>query len=180
MADMCINIEYYIYTHMKNKKIKFGYIALFVLLPFIARAQYGNVGISDIGVKGLRVGGKYTKNQVITAMGGHPTKYFTFTNDKSVGINESYIYDSSSLYFVEDGILVDFVIKTNTYPVFEQYNGGIRVGDPITKINQLGVPDAVLTKKTNTEYWFGANDDVVVFMLDVNNKITQISYNFSF
>lgn len=137
-------------------------------------AQYGNTGKLEIGVMSLRIGGVYTKAQVEEAMGGAPTKYEAWNNE--FGLGEEYNYNSNILRFRETGIFVDFLIATNQYPIYVQYDGGIKVGDNISKFSQLGIGTPV--RQPNGEYKVGRGDDPLIVTVDSNNIIKELYYTF--
>lgn len=142
------------------------------------KAQYSHSHTSDIGVSSLRIGCKYTGAMVEAAMGGKPTQYNTWHDEFELA--EEYRYDACELRFVENGIFVEFSIATGRYPVFEQYRGGVRVGNFIDTLTRLGVPGMHLCRRPDGKCYFGYSENSsVVFEIDSANKISHISYRYS-
>jgi len=70
---------------------------------------------------------------------------------------------------------VDFYIDTPDFPVFTKYNGGIKVGDTLSKLNALGLGTLVLQSDGSYYLWQNNSDDPLVFEHS-NGVITQIRF----
>ena len=157
------------------KRIKLILI-ICICFPFLGSAQHGGTTFtSSIGVKSLRIGTKYTSVQIETIFGGSPTTYCSSISE--FGLDEGYQYENSWFSFAENGMFVGFNITSDNFAVFEQYNGGVRVGNLISKVTQLGAGGTLVAKPDGKyEWWLG--DEVMYFRVE-NDIIVRIYYNAS-
>jgi hypothetical protein len=145
-----------------------------------ANSQYGgSTWSSDFGVGVLRIGTRYTQSQVKAALGKSPTTYRSHTSE--FGLSERYYYGENYFQFAENGIFVGFSVETNDYTVFEQYKGGIKVGNTIANLKSLKLRGTLeLSTTTAGEYKLTAGDSVVYFTVSGSGdsaKITSIYYS---
>jgi len=153
-----------------TKKIVF---ATLILLPYYGFSQSGYTKATDLDVKGVFIGGKYTKSQV-EAKWGTSTKYRSSMSE--FGLDEVYDYSDNQFLFSDSGIFNSFFIKTSNFSVYTAFSGGIKVGDNISRVQTIGLGTLVLQK--DGTYRLNRNnksDDSLVFK-HTNGVITQISF----
>ena len=119
-----------------NTSIKTVIFAALIMLPFSAFAQSGGDNLwgftdpTDMDVRGIFIGGRYTRTQV-QARWGVPTQYISHMTDR--GLVEEYTYGNHPLHntfrFGENGVFHTFVIASRDFPVYTARSGGIRVGE---------------------------------------------------
>jgi hypothetical protein len=155
-----------------------------LILPFYCFSQYGFTKALDIDVKGIFIGGQYTKIQV-QAKWGTPTKYWSMMTE--FGLDEEYTYTTinkhdNTFRFGDDGRFHAFYVNNPNFVVYTAKSGGIKVGDNISRIAGIGLGTPVLqtTGAHNGAYYlFRPNiDDPIVFG-HKNGVITWISYTMS-
>jgi hypothetical protein len=147
-----------------------------VLLSCSAFLQHSYTQALDMDVKGIFIGGTYTKAQV-EAKWGIPTKYRS--NESEFGINETYHYTNNLFRFSDNGIFVEFYIYTPNFPVLTAFRGGIKVGDQLAKVRGLNLGN--LVRRDNRTYHLyvdGIDDPIVIFTLP-DDRIIEISYTAS-
>ena len=155
---------------MKHLKL----ILLFCLcFPLVGNAQYGGTFTSSITVNNLTIGTQYTQTYLIASFGTP-----MYSSMSEFGLDEGYLYGNSFFRFAENGMFVGFVVRDNTFLVLEQYNGGIRIGDLISKVSLLGGIGWRLEAKPNGMYELWMNDEVMYFKVE-SGRITFISYDTS-
>lgn len=123
---------------------------LFLLIAiFLSSTDYAQEIVTDaITVNGLRIGTRYTMRQMTDALGATPTEI-------SEPAEEDAYPDAYELRYGKDrfgwvgGEFHDFTIRTSGYVV----NGGIRIGDPITRIKELGGIAEYGTTQTKWVRW---------------------------
>ena len=145
--------------------------ATLILLPHYGFSQLlGYTQATNLDVKGIFIGGTYTKAQV-QAKWGTPTQYGSDTSEN--GLNECYDYSANQFMFNENGIFNTFHIETSDFPVFTAFSGGVKVGDALSRISTIGLGIPVL--QSDGSYYLFRNgwDDPVVFKHS-NGVITQI------
>ncbi len=145
-------------------------------LPFCGFAQSGFTQATDMDVNGIFIGGKYTKAQV-TAKWGTPTKYWSGMSE--FGLDEEYYYTSNLFRFSDTGIFGEFQIDTPNFVVFTSKNGGIKVGDDVSRIEAIGLGTPLLQRDRPGVFIIPSGDDrfTVGFALEgKTNKITWISF----
>jgi len=149
--------------------------AALTMLPYSVFSQSGYTSATDLDVKGIFVGGTYTKTQVQTKW-GTPTKYWSGMSE--FGLDEEYCYSNSLFRFSDNGIFVEFYIKTSNFPVCTAFSGGIKVGDNISRIQAIGLGTPVL-QNDGTYYLFRSGLDDPLIFKHSNGVITQISFTTS-
>ncbi|MCL2561280.1 MAG: hypothetical protein FWE10_03030 [Rikenellaceae bacterium] len=153
--------------------VKIIVCAAFLMLPYYGFSQSGYTSATDMDVKGVFIGGTYTKAQV-EAKWGVPTKYWS--NMSEFGLDEAYNYQPGNLFrFSDNGIFESFYVRTSNFPVYTAFSGGIKVGDNISRIQAIGLGTPVL--KSDGTYHLNRNnsDDPLVFK-HTNGIITEISF----
>lgn len=128
--------------------------------------RYGSGTPSATDVSGIFIGGKYTKPQVV-AKWGTPTSYRSNTSE--FGVNETYKYSTNLFRFSDDGVYVD----TPAFVVLAAKNGGVKVGDALSKLSALSLGNPLL--QSDGSYQLGQGDDQFLFGV-ANGKIIWISY----
>jgi len=153
--------------------------ATLILLPHYGFSQvFGYTQATDLDVKGIFIGGTYTKAQV-QAKWGTPTYYGSSTSEN--GLNEGYDYVVGQLYnqfsFGDNGIFHSFYISTPDFPIFTKFNGGIKVGDTLSKLNSLGLGTLVMQNDTSFALVRNNCDDSIIFTFRQSDEvITQIRF----
>ena len=159
---------------MKSIVKKIVYATL-ILLPYYGYSQSGYTSATDMDVKGIFIGGKYTKTQV-EAKWGVPTKYWSGMSE--FGLDEEYSYSDNLFRFSDNGVFNSFYIKTSSFAVYTAFSGGIKVGDNISRIQAIGLGTPVLQSNGNYHLNRNNSDDPLVFKHS-NGVITQISFQTS-
>ena len=168
-----------------NTSIKTVIFAALIMLPFSASAQsggdnlWGFTGPTDMDVRGIFIGGRYTRAQV-QAQWGVPTTYRSSMSDR--GLNEVYDYgvdpNNSQFLFGENGFFVSFTIVSRDFPVYTARSGGIRVGDNISRVQTIGLGTPV-RQPNGTFHLYRGWDDPLVFRVTSAGVITMILYSTS-
>jgi len=155
--------------------IKTIIFATLILLPHYGFSQLlGYSQATDLDVKGIFIGGTYTKAQV-QAKWGIPTQYRS--NVSEFGLDEIYDYSTNQFCFGDNGILNSFYINTPDFPIFTTYNGGIKVGDTLSKLNALGLGKLVMYDSTSFALVRNNCDDSIIFTFRQSDEvITQIRF----
>ncbi len=105
-------------------------------------------------VAGLVCGNVY-KYADVTAKLGQPSSYRSIEGEE--GLDEEYYYRTNLLRFQGNGVFTDFVLENTQFAIYTAYlNGGIKVGNPVTKFQQLGFGSLKL--KQDGEYMFILQD----------------------
>lgn len=113
------------------KKFITTILAVTVVCTSALYAQLPNIIRDDIVINGLSLGAKYSKDQIVAAL-GQPDSINTILDES--GYITTYHYGTDYFQQTEESLLVEFVI---TNPRFK-FNNFISVGDPITRVALLG------------------------------------------
>ncbi len=157
------------------KTISKKMLSLVILLSSCGFTQPVNSQATDMDVNGVFIGGTYTKQQVEQKWGS-PTKYRS--SESESGLNEIYDYAGAQFHFNENGIFASFSISTANFVVYAKLNGGIKVGDPFSRILAIGLGTPVLQKDGTYYVRRGNEDDPIVFR-HKNGVITLIMFTTS-
>ena len=170
-------------TNMKTVITTVIFAAL-IMLPFSASAQsggdnlWGFTGPTDLDVRGVHIGGRYTRAQV-QARWGVPTTYRSSVSDR--GLNEVYDYgvgqNNSQFLFGENGFFHSFVIASRDFTVLTRFSGGIRVGDNISRVQAIGLGVPVRQSDGSFHLWLFGSDMMLGFEVSSSNIITLIWYS---
>lgn len=106
-------------------------------------SQSGYLRATHMDVKGIFIGGTYAKTQ-LESKWGVATKYKSSMSE--FGLDEMYYYNDTWFKFSDNGIFIEFVIRSSHFPVLTTYSGGIKVGDNISRIQAIGLNAPVLQK----------------------------------
>ena len=174
--------------------------ATLMMLPYSVFSQLP-AGITT--AKGLDVDGMYiwtdthTRTQV-EAKWGNPVRYWSNENEINVceyemDLQEQFLYwkpheSRPAHYFTHkrlnefrflNGKLDSFVLVNHYFTIFTAHNGGIRVGDNISRLQTLGIgtPKYWTERGYSTLGWQGA-DGFLMFFHSANGTITSIVYFF--
>ena len=173
------------------KRIIFSLIL--ITLTTLAFSQGGDNADKDkltCDINGVQVGVKLPKSKVITKF-GNPVNYKKETYDE--GYMEIYNYSGFEVAFDSREGLIDFFIKTDKIPFFTiDIEGGIRIGDNIDRLKNLGLYNWRQATNQNqkdfeqysgikggTLYYFSPSeyDDVDLFeVLVKDGKIAALSF----
>lgn len=149
-------------------------LLLFVIALTIANTTFAQNDLLDIN--GLLLGKKYSKTQITNALGA-PTKSSSW--DDEFGGGEEYKYGNDIFRFETARGFVDFFIVTNK---FELFDGQIRIGDNVTDLTLLKLPDSKLESAGSNKYYFypvGREGDALFITTTNNGTMTKISYSVS-
>ncbi len=153
---------------MKNYKIIVS--ILIGLIIILLNSQK----ISAQDINGMELGKTYNYNYVINKF-GTPDSYWSGNGED--GLNEEYYYGPNLLRFKENGCFGAFSIKDNRFAAFTlDMQGGIKVGDPVTKFNQLGFGQ--LISRGNNHYEFKGCGDARFDIYHNNGIITTMVCRF--
>jgi hypothetical protein len=153
-----------------KKSIKILICATLAIIPYLGFAQHGEPWNSDMDVNGINIGSVYTKAQV-TAQWGTPTQYWSGMSE--FGLDEEYNYTSNLFRFSDNGIFVEFGINTPNFIVYTAKSGGLKVGDPISRIEAIGLGEPLL--QPDGSYRIPSGDDRFTVGSE-NGIITWISF----
>jgi hypothetical protein len=153
-----------------KKSIKIFICATLATLPYLGFAQHGEPWNSDMDVNGIYIGSVYTYAQV-TAQWGTPTNYRSNTSE--FGVNETYHYSTNLFRFSDNGLFNSFRLKTPAFVVYTAKSGGLKVGDPISRIEAIGLGEPLL--QPDGSYRIPSGDDRFT-VGHANGIITWISF----
>lgn len=143
-------------------------IALFAIMPF------HNVMAQDI--EGVDIHQKMTKSQIVEKF-GQPTSYETYESDDGT-LEEIFYYgqDANEIYFT-GGKLSGFSIDDDSFVVLtKSVTGGVKVGDPLSKVSSLNPEVATWRSSKNNIYYISILDTNVFFVVS-DGKITNINFS---
>lgn len=130
--------------------------------------------ISAQDINGMELGKTYNYNYVINKF-GTPDSYWSGNGED--GLNEEYYYGTNVFRFSDNGCLYSFTLKDNRFAAFTlDMQGGIKVGDPVTKFNQLGFGQ--LISRGNNHYEFKGCGDAKFDIYHNNGIITTMVCRF--
>jgi hypothetical protein len=160
-----------------KKSIKILIYATLFAIPCLGFAQHSTWN-SDMDVNGIYLGKIYSKSQV-TAKWGTPTNYRSNTSE--FGVNETYYYSTNLFRFSDNGIFVEFGINTSNFVVYKSKSGGFKVGDPVSRLETIGVvPRKTIIKTGSGEHVLQIPGGDDWFKVGYSNGIiTWISYTSS-
>lgn len=108
-------------------------LLIFLCSLFFASAALAQTIVKDaIVVNGLQVGERYTQEQIVKAL-GTPSKIVSPSETDEYPNVYTFYYNQDRFYLI-DGKLYGFELRTSAFVV----NGSIRIGDAVSKVNQLG------------------------------------------
>ena len=113
------------------KKLIITILAVTVVCTAALYAQLPNIIRNDIVINGLSLGAKYSKDQIVAAL-GQPDSINTILDES--GYVTTYTFATDTFRQTEDSLLVDF---RTINPRFK-FNNFISVGDPIARVALLG------------------------------------------
>lgn len=121
-------------------------------------------------VNGMHILKTYNFNSVVALL-GTPDRYQN--NESEMGQDESYEYGPNIFRFSENGLFSEFVLKDCRFAIFTlKLQGGIKIGDPLNRFNQLGFGNLELNE--NGTYTFVGIGDTLLIVYHENNIITRI------
>ncbi|MGM9737662.1 MAG: hypothetical protein ACI3ZT_04515 [Candidatus Cryptobacteroides sp.] len=95
-----------------------------------------------IDLEGLHIGQKADSARVVSIF-GIPDKYYKC--DEEYGLTEVYSYGKCFLHFEANGCFLDFTLTDNRFAaLIDTIEGGVRVGDPISKLDNYVTGKPVL------------------------------------
>lgn len=145
-------------------------LAVLILSPVCGFAQHTFTQATDMDVSGIFIGGKYRKVQVV-AKWGNPTSYRSNTSE--FGTNETYHYSDNLFRFSDNGYFNSFYINTPNFVVCTSLDGGLKVGDHISRIYEIGLGRPV--RQGDGTYRIPSGDDRFI-VGHSDGKITWISF----
>lgn len=151
------------------------FLPLMCLWPTsLLRAQSPGIVKDAISVNGLRVGEKYTNAYFVSVL-GTPTKVDTPSKTDEYENAYTYYYGKDRFYLIGNEFY-GFDLWTSAFAV----NGLIRVGDNISKIDQLGgVKKSTQTTRVKVINWRPSNSGLyewasIYFYYNEDSIITSI------
>jgi hypothetical protein len=154
---------------------------IFGMILVITPVKAANPVPYTFDVQGLILGNKYTDTQTRAKLGNIPLSFKTYDDGEVIG--RTYQYGITSKYDVfrfggEQDVITYFYLATSSYALFE---GHIKVGDNISKFNQLGGGLRVLNEIVDNNhkiyhfYPIGFVSEVfLVINTDNDGKITSM------
>ncbi len=130
--------------------------------------------ISAQDVNGVQIDFLMTKEQVVEKF-GEPLEYIMEDYSEMDGIYEWYSYEGGDYLRFIDGNLNTFYVSTDRWPVLaNMIEGGVRVGDPLSKLSSLN-PKIVDWVESSHTYYIPFGD--FPLLIDVcDGMITSMSY----
>ena len=129
---------------------------------------------TNLDVNGVFIGGVYSKTQVQNAWGMATWYHASLSED---GLDELYDYgidpSRSQFLFGDNGTFHTFTVATPNFVVYTAFDGGIKVGDPISRVEAIGLGTLILQSDGN--YRVNSGGDLFKFYHS-NGIITQIHY----
>ncbi len=123
---------------------------------------------SDLDVDSLFVGNRYTKQQVEAVLG--PATDYQSDMSEEFGFCERYHFGDNLLTFSEGGVFDDFALRDNRFKIYTKY-GGITIGDPVSRFEELGLGTPVLGNDGKYRLYLG---DCTMYIGHSDGKITLI------
>ena len=144
-----------------------------LMLPYngFSQSRYYDHAM-DMDVSGVFIGGTYTKTSVENVWGGATTYRSSMSE---FGLNETYYYDTTLFRFGDNGIFHSFNIKSSNFIVYTAFQGGIKVGDNIARVQTIGLGTPVLQNDGTYHLRRNNSTDPLIFTQS-NGTITQIRF----
>jgi hypothetical protein len=138
---------------MKRKRLIFAVLALLMVGPLCLSQDQDLYWKVHWDVNGIYVDQKYTYNQIVAYLG----KPKSVEEEKDVDWLLLKYDDGSEFAFLDD-YCGGFAIKSNKFRVFtKQIEGGIKVGDPISKIYKIKGASPTFTADSDRNRSLGDN-----------------------
>lgn len=147
---------------------------LMVFIALLAIVPIQTVCAQD--VEGVDIHQKMTKSQIVEKF-GQPTSYETYESDDGT-LEEIFYYgqDANEIYFT-GGKLSGFSIDDDSFVVLtKSVTGGVKVGDPLSKVSSLNPEVATWRSSKNNIYYISILDTNVFFVVS-DGKITNINFS---
>ncbi|MCD8186612.1 MAG: hypothetical protein LUD68_09305 [Rikenellaceae bacterium] len=96
------------------------------------------------------------------------------TNESDLGITDSYYYDKTAMIF-SDGYLSTISLSDNRFSIFTSRDGGLKVGDPVQRITELGIGTLIRKDDRNYQIRVEGIDDLITIRAE-SGIITLILY----
>ncbi len=135
-------------------------------------------------IEGVEINTKKTQEQVIAKF-GKPDRLEINDADWPEGSKIRYYhYGKNHIVFTDYEGLIEFGVVDNRFAIIKNYiNGGIKVGDPLSKIQNLNIHGPLKLRRraedgTLTYNLFTENDDLLRILVK-NGKITYIGISVS-
>ena len=122
---------------------------------------------------GLHIGQKADSAREVSIF-GIPDKYYKC--DEEFGLTEVYSYGKCFLHFEANGCFLDFTLSDNRFAaLIDTIEGGVRVGDPISKLDNYVTGKPELIKKVDGFDVYAINKDLCdITRFFVKNGIINI------
>ena len=177
-------IEEHIRQHLRYLATPHGRQLTFVrrayTVPVENRRLQFDSQATDMNVRGLFIGGTYVRAQV-EAQWGRPTRYLSSMSAET-GLNESFEYimcvgfHSNIFRFNRNGIFYAFDIRARYFPLFPAVSGGIRVGEPISRVQSIGLGTPVRQGNGHYHLVRSGFSSPIVFEVSNAGVITRIRF----
>ena len=129
---------------------------------------------TDLDVNGIFIGGVYSKTQVQNAWGMATWYHASLSED---GLDELYDYgidpSRSQFLFGDNGTFHTLTVTTPNFVVCTSLSGGIKVGDPISRVEAIGLGTLIL--QSDGSYRVNSGDNLFKFYHS-NGIITRIHF----
>lgn len=140
-------------------------LLILVATPLVSLAQ---------DVNGMKLAETYNYSYVTNKFGA-PDRYWS--RESEFGLDEKYYYGQNFFRFSNNGFFSTFTLIDNRFAVFTlDLQGGIKVGEPVAKFNQLGFGQ--LEVKPDGSYYFRGIGDAVFEIFHNDGIITRMVCRF--
>ena len=156
-------------------KIVLGLMAIFFSITL--SAQQENMMLYERDVNGVRIGTMLTREQIVAEF-GEPTKYEEQDSGDN-GVDRWYYYGESYIH-TQDHIFEEFAVSDTNFIVLTlQISGGLKVGDPLSKLDDFvfGKPrfDKPIDDMLRYKLFYATDGPVCLYVKD--GIIVDITYH---
>jgi hypothetical protein len=140
---------------------------------------------TNMDVMGLFIGGTYIKRQIENQLWGSVTSYRSSMSEQT-GLNEVLVYIMctsmlpNQFRLSRNGIFYSFDVRVRYFPVFTAFNGGVRVGDNISRVQAIGLGTPVRQSNGNYHLVRSGLSNPLVFHVSGAGVITRMMFTHSF
>ena len=160
-----------------KKYYKVIFVLMISLFSTTLSAQQVDLRIYDRDVNGVRVGTILTRDRVVAEF-GEPTRYVEQDSGDN-GVNRYYYYGESYMH-TKDHIFDEFAVSDTAFSAFTlQIEGGLKVGDPLSKLDDFTYGKPILDKPIEdmVRYKLFHTTDNPVDLYVKNGIIVDITYH---
>ena len=149
----------------------------FLFFSLAISAQDVDMMIYQRDVNGIKVGTRLTREQVVAEF-GEPTRYVEQDSGDN-GVNRYYYYGKSYIH-TKDHVFDEFAVSDTSFVAFTlQIEGGLKIGDPLSKLDTFMFGKPVIDKTVNdmVRYNLFASTDSPVDLYVKDGIIVDITYH---